>query len=427
MPPSDAAHFIAAQKDVLAAQEARILTTKNDVQILKRHWRRTLYLALIILLGLVALVAADFLSLPQKYPQVFCWYDSVSKDLSRADATNCVSQAESFRAPPNPYRMALALSYPAAASFLNFFTVMPYTDPLRSHFLLSIIARHADCLTPVMLSGSPSQLSGPGGETLTATWLPSAEIYENASDDCGDTIDTLDDCPEVKGVITKSWEESCATGNPFVNLFQGPIAEIPSVLEYVSACISAKGDSSGAYNTVLYRLYEGGLQAAADMIETNGEDMYRFLFCPKTYVPTPYIADCDAEAVSSGIQTGIGLAFPFAGLSMGLEGMPLVSLALLGAATVAGVGSGIAAAGAQKKSCDELVAEGTKQTDAPEKPARCCAANTCLLCAPSEQASPKAYAHMRDGTCLSSAARAARKDTPCRTCSSPTPSSSTTR
>jgi len=396
------AHFLSSQKNVVAAQELHILSTKKDILTLKRHWRRTLLLAFLVVGALASIILADVLSLPRRYPEVFCWFDSVSKDLARSDPEACYAAPALFRAASSPYLMALAVSYPTASRLLNLFTIVPYTDPLRADFLMTVIARHSDSLTPVMLSGSPSQLSGRKGETLTADWLPVDAIYEASQKDtqqCADATTQL--CPNVQDALHDSWRKSCESGNPFVNLFVGDICETQSVRDYVAACESDEGKvGASVYDSALYALFNEGLQGAAEKMATNGEDLYRYLFCPSNYEPEPYVSNCGADSALTGMEAGVGLGFPFAGVAMAIpEGAPFLVGLFLAASVATGVGGGIASGAAARKQCKESEPPpgggGGKSTlivcDSP---------NPNLRCAATEEATPRAWKSMKEGTCL---------------------------
>ena len=390
--------YVDSLHSVNAEQKAEVAAEIVDISSLRRAWFYTLLIVFGAILVVAIMVVGQMLTLPRRFPSLFCWHNKVQKNLKSVAACQGAWINSFLSTDAGATEMALVRAFPSLYRTLNLLTIFTFLPEAASDFLQICVAEHGNLISPILWRGSWT-----GGrddqpqDHLTGSLLPFPDTFGDLAPNvpwdpssapprwaggmvagpwqCWLYYGTLDpkteqdvkDCkPGQTNPFRVGWKNKTCNLNPFYDWFQGSDPDsffrTPAVMEYVSLI----GDPR--FNTLsrLYNLYQKGLVAfAIDELESSstmsGIDLYNYVFAPKTIVRGA-MQHCDGIGTNQAFQTaagstGAGIALlPFMG-PFWVVGVP----AVIAGSTWYGIWS----SGKAKDLCNQEKTEFAQPTNPP--------------------------------------------------------------
>lgn len=405
----------------------------EDVHRLRRAWYYTLFIVFGLILLVCVLVLVQVITLPRRFPTLFCWekkFLNETKKIAACRGASLTAGEEWLRPNVSATQLGLLRAFPSLYSGLNALTIFKYVPESAGEFLELCIAKFgAQCpylvwrgtwtdkesplaylqdqvLPDPSVTGNPNnaQPCNPwenldkktppvkfAGTEVSCQWRcwlalgkrPTAQQKTSPTCDAGCSTE-FESCPQSGGVtVTRGWFNRTCQHNPFYDWFssnQDAFFRTPAVVEYVSLL----GTPQLSSMSKLYTLYEKGLtgfaiQTLESSSSMSGLDLFNYMFNPSDIVRTPP-EDCSnvyASTLASDATSTFGLgsmALPF----LGPVGGPI-------AAVGGGVGAyfwGRSQATSATKACKEKASAWAVPTNPPSSAGKTCNTterNNCML------------------------------------------------
>ncbi len=422
--------YIDALRTINIIKKHEVVDEVEDVHRLRRAWYYTLFIVFGLILLLCVLVLNQAITLPRRFPTLFCWEDkflNATKKVKACRGADLSADEEWLRPNVTATQLGLLRAFPSLYSALNAMTIYKFVPESAGEFLQLCLAKFGaqcpylvwrgtwpsnnsplDALRNRLLpdptftktdadnpcdpwehlsqGAAPSKFAGTGVACLWRCWLAFGATPANLTDLCnpGPNPCKLSSRTECKS-ISRGWFRQTCMYNPFYDWFssdQDAFFRTPAVVEYISLL----GTPQLSAKSKLYNLYEKGLVAFAiqeleSSTSMSGLDLFNYLFNPSVVIRTPP-QDC-SNVKSSTTANDASSAFGLGSMALPFFG-PIVGPA---AAIGGGIGAyvwGSKQGQAAEDACKQQASAWTKPTNPPNSSGEVCGSperNNCMYTA----------------------------------------------